>query len=282
VAGFPAFYSQNREEFFGIYPQVNSIVQQPQTGDGMTLFFSGVINAQQSIPIQPLNGNQIAVLEQNEVLLSSIGDLTAEAEGIQMIDYPLRDAITGNFTVWGNLYDPMLNLPTVPLYYPADLLPNNNVNYLTGQYRVTFTNPPGPGQPVFSQTIPLVAARPQAMLFHDNKIRIRPVPDQPYEINFEVYIRPTALLDVDMTPELEEWWQYIAYGAAKKIFEDRMDLESVSLIMPEFKKQEALCQRRTIVQYTNERTATIYTDGLSGGTGGTGWGYGGFGGTGQF
>ena len=75
-------------------------------------------------------------------------------------------------------------------------------------------------------------------------------------------------------PELEEWWQYIAYGAAKKVFEDRMDLESVQSIMPEFKKQEMLCQRRTIVQNTNERTSTIYTEQTGVTSGGWGWGSG--------
>jgi hypothetical protein len=61
-------------------------------------------------------------------------------------------------------------------------------------------------------------------------------------------------------PELSQWWQYIAYGAAKKIFEDRMDMESVQLIMPEFKKQEALVNRRTIDQLSKERASTIYTE----------------------
>jgi hypothetical protein len=111
-------------------------------------------------------------------------------------------------------------------------------------------------------------------LFYDNKFVLRPVPDQPYQINFEAYVRPTYLMAENQVPQLEEWWQYIAYGAAKKIFEDRMDLESVALILPEYKKQETLCLRRTIVQYTNERTATIYTQqtGYNSGFGGWGWG----------
>ena len=62
---------------------------------------------------------------------------------------------------------------------------------------------------------------------------------------------------------MEEYWQYIAYGAAKKIFEDKMDLDSVQMIMPEFKQQERLCLRRSLIQYTNERTSTIYTDQVS-------------------
>jgi len=271
IAGFQSFYTQNREEFFGIYPQVNNIAQQPGLGDSATTQFTGVVNANQSIPPSP--GSQQIILEQNQVLFSSID---ANNNGLTMIDVPMQDSLTGNLTVFGNLYDPYVGLPAGPIYYPADLLPNNNVNYLTGQYIVTFTTAPGTGQPINSQSIPLAAARPLALLWHDNHFRLRPVPDMPYKINFEVYIRPTALLDTTETPELEEWWQYIAYGAAKKIFEDRMDMESVQLIMPEFKKQEALCQRRTIVQYTNERVATIYTDNNNntGGFGG-GWGYGG-------
>ena len=61
-------------------------------------------------------------------------------------------------------------------------------------------------------------------------------------------------------------------GASKKIFEDRMDIDSVQMIMPEFKKQEMLIQRRTIVQYTSQRASTIYTqDNGAAGAYGPGW-----------
>ncbi len=86
-------------------------------------------------------------------------------------------------------------------------------------------------------------------------------------------------MSTGQSPVLKEWWQYIAYGAAKKIFEDRMEMESVQMIMPEFKTQERLCLRRTLVQYANERTATIYTE--SSGSA-NGWGWWGLGGNGQF
>jgi len=39
-----------------------------------------------------------------------------------------------------------------------------------------------------------------------------------------------------------------------------MDLESVNLLIPEFKKQQNLVLRRTIVQQANERVATIYVN----------------------
>ncbi len=88
----------------------------------------------------------------------------------------------------------------------------------------------------------------------------------------EVYVQPTELLLSNQSPDLQEWWQYIAYGAAKKVFEDRMDLDSVQQIMPEFKMQERLCLRRSIVQQTSQRSTTIYTDQSStAGAYGPGW-----------
>ena len=59
---------------------------------------------------------------------------------------------------------------------------------------------------------------------------------------------------------LKQWWQYLAYGAAKKVFEDSQDPEGKHAIMEEFKEQERLVLRRTIVQRTAQRTATIYTE----------------------
>jgi len=38
----------------------------------------------------------------------------------------------------------------------------------------------------------------------------------------EVYRRPLALLIDTQEPELADWWQYIAYGAAKKVLEDKL------------------------------------------------------------
>ena len=52
-------------------------------------------------------------------------------------------------------------------------------------------------------------------------------------------------------------------------------MDSVQLIMPEFKEQEAMMLRRTIMQNTNQRVATIYTEQSSFGPGQGTWGWGG-------
>ncbi len=128
---------------------------------------------------------------------------------------------------------------------------------------INFSNITAPGQPITSQTVPMALARPQAMCFWSNQFILRPVPDQPYPINMEVYKRPDSLLQLNQDPKLQQYWQYIAYGAALKIFQDRSDTDSAALIFPEFKHQEMLVQRRSWVQYANEQVGTIYTNQLS-------------------
>jgi len=134
------------------------------------------------------------------------------------------------------------------------------IDYISGSYTLIFSIAPDNGAPIIRQTVPYTAAIPQMVLYFDNTLVFRPVPDQSYKVELEVYQRPTELLAAGTSPELEQWWQYIAYGAAKKIFEDRTDEEGVRMIMPEFKQQQQLVLRRTIVQQTKERVATIYTE----------------------
>ena len=243
IAGFQAVFSESREQFFSVYPLFNSIASIGTTGDGIETQFAGVINSQQANV--PPTVNQNICLLRNNVLFSSV-DLNNN--GLAMIDYPISSSI-------GNLYVPG-GAPTSTTVQDA----YNAIDYTTGQFIVTFATAAGAGEPINSQTVPSLTALPQSLLFFDGKFTVRPVPDQPYRVKMEVYARPTELLATDQSPELQEWWQYIAYGAAKKVFEDRMDTDSIQAIFPEFKKQELLIQRRTIVQQTSQRTSTIYTD----------------------
>lgn len=278
IAGFPAAYMQDRESFYGIYPRVSSIQSIGVTGDSVTTSFSGVIVTEGLVQSITLGVQQGSCFVKGDVLFSSVD---VNNNGLSLVDVPCLDGTTGNPTVWGNLYVPGTEPSTPPLITNYTTLPvptgvnqNNYINYVTGAYTITFPFAPLEGFAINSQTLLQVVSLPQSVLFYDNKFVLRPVPDQPYQINFEAYVRPTWLMETDQSPQLEEWWQYIAYGAAKKILEDRMDMDSVAMIMPEYKKQETLCLRRTIVQNTNQRAATIYTEqtGFSGGPGWWGWG----------
>lgn len=257
IAGYQALYSESRDQFFGIYPMLNSIASIGTAGNGTTTSFSGVVNSAQANTTGVTASNQGTVLLRNNVLFSSVA---TNGNGLSMIDYPISATI-------GNLYVPG-GSPTSTTVQDAA----NYINYTTGQFVVTFVAAPGSGETINSQTVPVQPALPQSILFYDGKFTVRPVPDQPYRINMEVYVRPTELLSSSQSPELSEWWQYIAIAASIKIFQDRMDMDSVQLLLPEFKVQQNLINRRTIVQQTSQRTQTIYTqDTGAAGAYGPGW-----------
>ncbi len=247
VAGYEVLWSQDRDQFFGLYPRLNN-TESIGTGDAATVIFTGTLS---NFPVL-----------QEQVLFSSID---ANGEGTTLIDLPVVNVTTGVKTQDGNLYLP----GTEPDDFPTVVLAANTINYVTGVFSITFTTAPGTSEDVEAQTVPYVAARPQSLLFFNNKFTLRPVPDKPYRVEVEVYQQPTSLLAATDELELDQWWQYISYLASKKVFEDRMDLESVQMIVPELKNQERLVLRRTIVEQTKERTATIYTDQLE--RGGNNW-----------
>jgi hypothetical protein len=241
-----------------MYPLTNSI-QNIATGDGITATFSGIVPG--------TNGNAGGVaLLQNNVLFSSINTVGG---GLALVDVPVIDIFTGNPSLVGNLYDPSA-LPPLP---PTVVDPANNINYMTGAFTLTFASAPGASATISSQTVPQQLALPNSMLYYENTFFLRPVPDKPYRINIEVEVLPTELLQAGDEPNLNQWWQYIAYGASKKIFEDRTDSDSVQLLMPEFKQQERLVLRTTIAQIKKERTSTIYGQQSGIGTMNNGWGW---------
>jgi len=266
ISGYQAVYSQSPEQLFNIYPKINFQLATGLMGDGVTTTFTGVINSQQSM--LPNNFNQRIALLQRQVLFDT-ADVNLGA--LTLVDVPVLNTSNGNTTVVGNLYDPNSAAYQAAIANPpTTVLANNNINYATGAFTITFSAAPGANIPINSQTQPNVLALPQMVLYYANKFILRPVPDQAYRVNLEVYQAPIQLFQTSSVPALNEYWQFIAYGAAKKIFEDRMDTDSVAQILPEYRNQMNLCLRRTIVQYTNERTATIYTE-QSGMNGGWGW-----------
>lgn len=213
-------------------------------------------------------GQEFQIGSQIFTVTATSGALTTSGSGSGTFD-----TTTGAYTFTGcedleNIY-----LFDVGLSY-------GSINYLTGYYSITFPYAPGSSKQINSQVQLVACSRPFAVMFYDGIFTIRPVPDQAYKVEMEVYKRPTEMLAAGDMPKLAEWWQYIALGTCIKIFQDRMDMDSVSLIMPEFKEQEALIQRRTIVQNTTQRSATIYSQDTnpSGSYGNNGW----FGGSGFF
>lgn len=223
VSGFRAQFSQSREEFFNDHSYANTI-RAIATGNGVTTAYTGTIAE--------------APLTQNNILFSSY---SSAYESLEVVDLPTS-------TVSGNLVVPNTT---------ASL---GTINYITGVYTFDYGTAPANEAPISVHFIPYIAGQPNSILYYDREFTLFPTPDQAYKITLDVQKRPSALLSSASMPELSRWWEFISYGCAKKIFEDRMDIESIAKITPEFRKQELLALRPSILQQTENRVSTIYSD----------------------
>jgi hypothetical protein len=61
-------------------------------------------------------------------------------------------------------------------------------------------------------------------------------------------------------PELSEWWEVLAIGASKKIFEDRLDTDGIQLMERLLSERYQLAYTRTYAQLGKQRISTIFAD----------------------
>jgi hypothetical protein len=239
IAGIRAPFTQERSQFFAQWPQAQ-FKTTIGTGDDIEDSFSGTLSL---IPVLP-----------RSVLFSSI-DIVGT--GQSLVDVPLVSDDSGEegteLTI-GNLYDPRGEIPTAPTV--EDL--SNEIDYVTGEYTVTFTSPPRSGESVYVQTVPYTASRPQSVLFFDNTFTVRPVPDDTYEVKVEAYIRPSELDETTDVPELEQWWLFIACYAAKLIAEDRTDFELAASLNQLVEENKKLVNRRSLKELEKQPIRTMY------------------------
>lgn len=265
IAGYQSFMTQSRQNFFRINPALNFLQQSVYMGDGTdgsTGSYSGQFLT--NLPIVPgfkpnppgaFTPNAQNLIESRflnwNIVVSALGapDATSGiAPSITLIDDGLGHLISPD--------DPGTTLTTGFVY-------RGTVNYLTGAINITLFQQVIPqGNAINVQYVPYVASRPQSVMFFQDQIIVYPIPDQAYTVSFEAYKYPSAFLASNPSshPQLHEWWQMLAFGAAQKIFEDNGDFENMVKYRPLLDEQMRLCLRRTIVQQTCERTATIYTE----------------------
>lgn len=153
------------------------------------------------------------------------------------------------------------------------------IDYNTGAIaNLNFTNTVPQGNAIQIQYNPTTLGIPLSILFYQNQFVLRPVPSQGYTIELTAYRQPTqALLTLGAnagTPELSEWWECIAFGAAKKIYQDRLDSDGASLMEKWLQEKYQLVYSRTYAQLGSQRVATIFADQLQNNFGAAGWGFG--------
>jgi len=141
------------------------------------------------------------------------------------------------------------------------------INYQTGEITgLVFAQAIPAGTPIQIQYNPKLFNIPLAIMFYQNQFTLCPVPDAGYTIELTCYRQPIqALLAADMSgnPELSEWWEILAVGASKKIFEERLDSDGVMFIDKMLKERYDVIETRTYAQIGQQRIRTIYTDQLT-------------------
>ncbi len=226
MAGISAYYTQNRNDFYTVFPNVSYVTPTGLFGDGALTSFSGILN-------------QVPML-QNNVIFTAVD---ANGTSMVLVDYPANN-VSGNF-----------GLPNITPTLPS---PYGGINYLTGVFTVNFPNPVGSGLAINAETVPYVAGIPTSMLFYDNQFTIRPVPLMTYPIQVEVDMIPTEFLSTTQNPLVNQWWQYIALGACMAIWRDQGDTASMADYQPIYDQQERRVLRSTLEIRTNQQAPTIY------------------------
>jgi hypothetical protein len=134
------------------------------------------------------------------------------------------------------------------------------INYVTGSWTVTFLSAPIVGSTIFDKYQAMVATRPQGVLFFQNQLTFRPIPDTVYQIRLQGYINPLALVnDSDPAfssvyqPTFIEWGPCLAYGASMEIFADRGDTDGQTVCYNNLKRFEAVALARYVQQMQSQR-----------------------------
>jgi hypothetical protein len=161
---------------------------------------------------------------------------------------------------------------------------SGTINYQTGEIsNLIFGTVSSPisipsGNFIQCQYNPVQESIPLSIMFFQNQFTVRPVPDQGYTIELIAYRQPSqALLTQSAntgTPELSEWWECIAIGASKKIFEDRLDMDGAAMMDKMLQERYQIAYTRTYAQLGKQRVNTIYQDQLAGNYAGSGFGFG--------
>jgi len=233
VRGIQAQYFQDLDPFYREWPKDNNI-QIVGTGSGISGAYTGQVTGTpflRSVNISTTSdiGRDVRVL-----FSANIGGAAATSA----IDNGVGgwvDATTGNALA-------------------------GSIDYLTGIFTITFSNIVPVGENINASTIPYAASAPRTICLYQNQFYVRPIPDKAYIVEINAFRYPTSLFFATDKPELNFWWQLIAFGAARKILIDNADFESVAAMEPYFLEQLAYVQRRTIKQQTNQRASTIYNN----------------------
>lgn len=159
----------------------------------------------------------------------------------------------------------------------------STIDYDSGAISVKFSASIPSGENIQLQYNPQQLSIPLSILFYQNQFTLRPVPDKGYTISLVAYRLPSQVLmgttsntapNLNGQPEQNEWWETIAFGVAKKIYQNRLDTDGVAIMDAFLKEAISKNQTRTYAQLGKQRIQTLFSDQLQYNYGSSGWGFG--------
>jgi hypothetical protein len=250
----------------------------------------GILSTQLIIGGIDQNGNPIRVIDDGGAVLSSDGIGSNTTKG-QLI-FVTQNAV-GNNVYLNPLSSPAnQQTPAIPNYSPLGGQQNANlpntayppspltkqycgtVNYVTTQINLLLPVPLQAGSMLNIWAATYQVGRPYNLLFWNNELTIRPVPDNVYLIEIEAYQTPAQFMMTTDHPLINQWWQYIALLAARLILVDRQDMEGVENVEGELKRQEGLVLERQAVEELFQPNITLFNSTMGGFGTNVGWGIG--------
>ena len=299
--GIQGNFFKNRDQLYNLYPRYPTQFQ-PIGGNGTATNFTfalfgnnqnpfpqpnfGILSTQLVIGGIDVNGNPIRIIDDGGGVVNSFGVGSNTTTG-QLL-FIQQNAVGGNIYLDAtNTQQPAIpnispiggqqnaNLPNTP-YPPSPLTRQycGTVNYVTTQITVNFPVAPAAGTMINVWASTYQVGRPYNLLFWNNEFTIRPVPDNVYLVEVETFQTPSQFMMSTDHPILNQWVQYISYGAAMEILRDRQDMEGVQNLMEGFKRQEALVLERQAVEEIQQPNITLFNTTMTGYGYGTGWGIG--------
>lgn len=251
---------QDKQTFY----QYNFNTQQLETfdeGDGTTGPYSGVTQANPII--KSVNNNPMADTQLSSVQAFPAGyPPTFRQNNISRIQNILISANTGSSTL--NVTDD----GNGNLIGDCDV--GGTIDYTTGTIaNLVFTATIPGGNEINIQYTQQVQAMPSTILFFQNQFVLRPVPDQGYTIELTAMRQPSQALlgtedetipNLDGRPEELYWWELIAFGVAKKLYQDRLDSDGVALMEQYLDEKISEARTRTYAQLGKRAVNTIFRD----------------------
>jgi hypothetical protein len=290
--GIQGNFFKNRDQLFNLYPRYPTQFQ-PIGGDGMTTSFTftlfgnnqnpfpqpnfGILSTQVVIGGIDVNGNPIRIIDDGGGVVNSLGIGSNTTTG-QLLFVNQNNVGNNVYLDSTNTQQPAIP-PLSPIPVPSPPSPQTpqycgTVNYVTTNITVNFPVAPAAGTMINVWAATYQVGRPYNLLFWNNEFTIRPVPDNVYLCEVEAYATPVQFMSTTQNPILNQWAQYIAYGAACEILRDRQDVEGVANLMEGFKRQEALVLERQSIEEIQQPNITLFNTTQTGYGYGTGWGIG--------